>query len=814
MVLAFAKSAVPIKYDGSVPESGSAISSFTFTLKFDLSESIADAGAGDYGIGYTAAQTQATLYKVNGEEKIELGTSLTERYTGTSENFQINNDKVEFSFDSTIPIIEGQLYQVEITNIFGLYKSGKNVPVTGTKLSFSGDPLILTYYGGASTSDNLSIIDVSLNNSEPQQSIKDFTIKFNEPISIINENGAYIEENGNVISNAKILVNENDESSIVATFPIPIILYSGHTYNLGITSSAISLRSNESVLSPEYKWSVVGSQKVEVPILSSLPACESTGIFNNLEIKFDIPEGYTLATIGNKAYKCSGLLYKKDVSEDNFILSYFGSISTDGRSQIFDISGNAWEPSTKYIFVKPKDDITVWKEGQTCPEFGNEEYIISWTTPSAEELGLSPISKNNFGTAKVGQHDKAESPEFIEGGTYSSIDMLEIEKLSYVYNSASYQTHVRDNAKAQIYDITDGSRILVKDITIADQRRESRYDYYSVAQLWVQTAFYQGHEYEIVIPKDAFMVATQQLKNFVGSDEISFKVKGSTPTSVELLSKSIEDDSEISELTSMLWIFDGNFTLKDGATALYKRNYPGNPITTSEYALSSMQSSGQTYVLATFISPYTGKPQNYSSEMECSVVLPEGTIFYAGDATVCNKEVVTNFKGTKKMSTEPEFVNTTVTLADNETNEAHSFIVKSVKGYPAEIQMLPGENWNVADVAHEGKSLSAVNGVYTSEPLTGDSKIVATLAFNKDMQFDQTTGVYSVTDTNIKVYTENNQIVVSGLTQPTNIAVYSVGGILVKQMTTDAKYDMVRISAEPNEIYVVVINGQAAKVRL
>lgn len=809
--------AAPVVYKGCVPDTGSEISSWKISLKFDISSSLSDAGEGEFGLGYTAATGQmASLYKIENEEKVLLGTSMTSKYVGNSEDFIVNNDVISFEFDNTIPIIENQRYQVEITNTFGLFKKGKAVWVTGTNVKFLDNPIIINYTGSKASDDTLSLVECSIDGNPELSQIDSFFIKFDKPISILNNSGISLTENNLAIVDANISVSANDNTEVLVSFPVSTSLYRGHNYQILLKEASVGMLSNPNISNSKLIWNIKGNDVINVSISSYSPSDESMTLANEVLINYNIPDGYTLTPPQGIAYKCSGYLYKNSFSENNLIKSYFGKISSNGKGQTFDISDISLEPSTKYVFLIPKDNITVWKDNISYSEYCNdEEFIISWMTPSIEDLGLSPIT---VGQIKVGRHDSSSSPEFVDGGTYANINTIEIKKEDYSYNGETIKTTLNwDNLKTFVYDVTEGSRVLVKEMEIGASQRENNYEYYGVFVIAPMMDFIQGHTYEIVIPKGVLRLSDyKMLYNYVTNDEIVFTVKGATPAEFTIETCSVENNAEMSSLPSaIVWTLNGTYNLKSNnifASTRYSASEYGGSI--GQCPITLYNEGWKSYVSVQLADVRTGELMKLGKDFYFTITIPSGSIVYPSDETLNNPEIQLTIKGIEAPVESPELVNTTVTLADNETNEAHSFIVETVKGYPAKIQMLPGENWNIADVAHEGKSLSAVNGVYTSEPLTGDSKIVATLAYNKDMQFDQTTGVYSVTDTNIKVYTENSQIVVSGLTQPTNIAVYSIGGILVKQMTTDAKYDMVRISAEPNEVYVVVINGQAAKVKL
>lgn len=180
-------SAAPVKYIGCTPESGSEITNFEFTLDFDIADAIADLGAGEWGLGYSASVSEnsyASLYRGTQESGTEIATALTETFDGKSEGFTVNGSKINISFPLITAPEAGQLYTVVIRNSFAIYQSGKVVPKSQTYLKFDTDPLVLTFKGGAPRSDELVLQSVSLANGSIVDTLSEIEFTFNEDIAV------------------------------------------------------------------------------------------------------------------------------------------------------------------------------------------------------------------------------------------------------------------------------------------------------------------------------------------------------------------------------------------------------------------------------------------------------------------------------------------------------------------------------------------------------------------------------------------------------------------------------------------------------
>ena len=154
-----------------------------------------------------------------------------------------------------------------------------------------------------------------------------------------------------------------------------------------------------------------------------------------------------------------------------------------------------------------------------------------------------------------------------------------------------------------------------------------------------------------------------------------------------------------------------------------------------------------------------------------------------------------------------------------EINGIHTTYHKAIKGEPYTFTLNHDSNWVVESVTHNSAPLSAIDGKYSTEPLTlANNDIKANLKFAVEALVDGTTGVAELPDSNIAVTTDSDKhIVISGLVGNENLAIYSMNGLLVKDFAADGK-NIYHVSVDSG-IYIVRVidaygNRKAAKVQV
>lgn len=824
----FLSFANPVKYVGCTPSDGSSITSWDFTLTFDITDALAAAKESnpndEVGIGVMAlgSSQYTTLYKGSKEDNIVLGKALTKVVNGKSENFVVNGNTVNISFDITEPIVNGQKYTIEIKNDFYLYIKGSTSRISSTKLDFKSNPLILTFYGGDLSGSKLFVENCSVDNSNNIETLSEITFNLNSTFNIVDGAKVLIKEGENEIgSTSQLSVATDNDKQLRVSFANPVVLYTGRIYTIQLPSGSLTLKSNTNVSNTAFETNVSGASSIPYAVVDYSPKENQTLIPEKASITFDVPEGKTLLPPGDifphEGYNdCK--LYPEG-NENDAVKLYAKKASTTRNSFTWDLSDIAFIPSTKYYIKKEQGSTSLFDtSGNHCPEYRNEGITFSWTTPSVEELNLPVITKACYGSAKLGKHDDSSVPEFKDGGSYGYIKNIEIAKVkdTYEYNGQKYTPGMVENASCKLYDVTSGERVFIKDLVYTGEIRETTYEYYSVLQLWVNSIFYAGHTYEIVIAENNLTLGNSfpsNLKNYLRSEEIVYKVVGSAPSTVELVSKNISDNEEVDALYMAVWIFNGDFDLKEGSTVAYTAELKNSIPVTYQFPLNVEHLSGRTYVSSNFMSNYYGTPQTFTEPTKCKLTLPEGILYYAAEESITNTEIVTSFNGIVK-SASVESVDVAL-----EINGIHTTYHKAVKGEPYTFTLNHDSNWTVESVSHNGNPLSAIDGKYSTKPLTlANNDIKANLKFAVEALVDGTTGVAELPDSNIAVTTDSDKhIVISGLVGNENLAIYSMNGLLVKDFAADGK-NIYHVSVDSG-IYIVLVvdaegNRKAAKVQV
>lgn len=140
--------AAPVKFAGCVPADGSEISSFNFTLNFDISDAIAGLQDGTWGLGWNSSQS-TILYEGTPTGGKEIGKALTNSVSGNSELCIPNATSVTISFPHYHPE-PGKTYTLVVSNSFGLREigvSGINKWLNDSKLNLSDNPIVITFTG-------------------------------------------------------------------------------------------------------------------------------------------------------------------------------------------------------------------------------------------------------------------------------------------------------------------------------------------------------------------------------------------------------------------------------------------------------------------------------------------------------------------------------------------------------------------------------------------------------------------------------------------------------------------------------------------
>ncbi|MDE6009012.1 MAG: hypothetical protein K2G90_07365, partial [Muribaculaceae bacterium] len=822
-----------VEYKRCIPTAGSNISSFEFELEFDIENALVTAEAAkpgnQFGLGYRGGTmggiTYAVeLYKGDTETGELIGTTNNKNFTGKVDGFKINGNKVNISFDSSIPVLSNQVYSLKISNTFWLYPSGSAAMITATKQDFGENPLILTFIGASSEKVQLSVESSDVQLASDFINSVEFTL--NSPFNINTGAEVVIKEGDNIVaSTSNLKISSTDNKVLVAEFSdVPLLL--GHSYTIELPVNSLTHMDDATVGNFVYKVDVNGSYTYKLALTSTKVDVDSNGLPKTVTFVYDLPEGTTLNGISMNGSR-NGFL-SVDGSEELIDLSNKYTFVENGKGIKWELSSVQFEPATKYNFTKAGNTVVVFDAKNAnistglLKEYSGEDASISFTTPSVDELGCTPIT---VGNVKLGAFDKESTPDFVNGDTYANIATLEIKREDYTYNGTQYKYNLNlsGDHNAYIYDVTNGSRTLVKDIEMSIEGRGGDNDGgiilrdYSVFVIRPQMDFLQDHIYEIVIPKGALRLnQSPQLFNYVMNEEIVYTVKGATPTVFTVDGCSVENNTEMSSLPpAIVWTINGAYNLKNSDVTANGKSTGTSPSggyygATYKLPITIQKNGYKSHVAVHLIEPETGESRAIHEGEIVTITLPAGSIVYPGEESLVNPELTVTVKGIAAVAPKPETVNVNLTI-----NDLHSASHKAVKGETYSFAVQPNDNnWEVETVKHGDKALiQDENGMYVTEPLNADAEIKANLKYAGTWaKEDSTTDVWTIEANNIRIYCDNNMIVVDGVTPENTINVYNVAGMFINSTRVSDGNDRVYISVPLNQTYIVSVDGVAAKI--
>lgn len=807
-----------LKLQGIFPSENSAITDFDFTITFDISEVIQTYGDDQYGIGWVgfhndklpAKEKSISLYEGNDETGILLGRTCTSNFTGKTDGFTPGNS-IRISFPGLIPT-EGKVYTLVITNEFKVYTKDKGATsLANTTLSYFDSPYKCSFIGGKASNENLTLVGSSIQSGSDVERLSELTYTFNIPVNIASDTPLQIKEGDNIVAESENAFLSEDMLSVTYKFN-DINLYLSHLYSISLPQGLIVSVDNPNLTNEAFDITFNGSSIIRCNLKYSSPTDGSCYIFDKIECVFDMPSNYIMyhdqsTIVNHKLY-----IYEDIIDEEHLQCALNGTVnsSQDGFTWSNTLS---LKPGRTYICYIPEGQIRAYSTitNNYAKDCANAQVLIRVTTPSIEESGYPPIV---LGDPVIGKHDAGGSV-LKNGDAIGSIDLLEIAPVDIFYTGKDGESKFRlseDTFKhtGYLYDITSGTPELIKEVSLNVVQRETSFYYYTVISAPLSSVFFEGHRYRFVIPRDEFTILYPPLYNYVRTPEYSIEFEGSTPTEARLVSSTLQDGEELSELGNVVWTFKGQFELNPEAEALLKYNNIINRwLLTSKY-----DGSGNTRVVAHIYLDLSGKPLPLQKGVDYTLTLPEGALYYLTDASIVNKEVSVTFKGVeaKPEVQEPELVNAEVSI-----NGFHTATLDAVKGRKLNVSLIPDGNWTVTALTRDGNDvlpfMQENDGVYTTPALTADTKIAATIEYDGVIINDIASEVVEIPETSVKVYSDGEHIVVDGINAGDVVAVYSTNGMLIAEQTMNASDRAMQITIANGQIYIVRVNDKAVKIQ-
>lgn len=832
--------ATPVKYVGCLPENGSSISSFEFTLNFDIADALSSVEAGNWGIGYMGSLSNGryvSLYEGTQDNGTEIATALTSNFSGKSEGFVVNGSSIDIQFPATLRPEVGKTYTLVIRNSFGLFQSGKSIPNSSTYLKYEASPLVLTFIGGAASSAELILQNVSISEDSQLDTLSEINFTFNESISVVDNAKVSIMEGTEIVyESASVYVSSDNSKMLSVKFPDGVELLNGHDYKLVLSAGTVSLVSDPAVVNKEFTLNIkgIGYKYYTAAIIS--PKDGDKGIFDSVSIVYSLPAGAVLTHEGIVS-DLSMQLYKGEISSDNLVTSLYGTAIEYNTGLKWDLSDLSLEPSTDYILVREAGKGKLFKDGTTLREYSNEETKIRFSTPSVEESGYAPM--------ELGKPTLRGGGTVVnDGDSYGYIDRLEITapNLRYEYdgNRVGFFGDDESRCKGYLYDFTGETPQLVKEFVIDTQTRETTTSYYNILCMFINSILYEGHEYRIEMPEGAFTIsAPKKLWNYVRTPAFALTVKGATPTEIKLQGTSIPEGAECSSLNDVIFKFNGDLTLNKDALGLFNGYDAQGKLNSTEYVpLTSYVSDNVTYVSAHLAYQSSGNPRTLRKGFSYTLTIPEGCVYVASMPEIANPETTLTVKGVEAppVYTEPEYVSFSVSYmsptgyispeSEYESSDytvAYSVANDVVKGNKITLKF-DLSAWKLEHlIRYNGDSATgtevkdyAYTGTYTSTPLNDDARFEVVLSYDGDVVFSNTTSVAELENLDVRVFNEKENIMVEGLQGGERVTVYTTTGIVIGTHDAATGYDVMQISAPTGQTYIVRIQRgdkvQAAKI--
>ncbi len=817
--------AFPIEFQKSIPESGSTINSFDFTLEFDITEALVlaeqDKPGVDVGLGYNgSSKLCASLYKGDVETGTLLGQTMTANFYGKDPEFVVNGNKVNMRFDSSIPIVTNQKYTIQITNSFYLFVSGKVSKVASTQSAYAESPIILTFIGGSSETTQLDV--------ESDNLVKDMTLSnlgaveftLNSPFTINSGAEAWLTEGDNVVAKTSDLkISPDNNKVLIADFGGQALNY-GHTYSVVLPANALAHIDDPSVGNFEYKTnSISGSQTYGVALASTKVDVDTYGIPTAVTFLYDLTAGATVvSSYWNLGYKDGFLSVEGSEEATNFEANC--TFVENGKGLKWDLSKVRFLPATTYTFTKAGETVVICdSKGKRLQEYTAEDARITFTTPSVEEAGFAPMIFDDPLIYTSSSTKLDYSPEMTIPNLYRFRVKLTSDGYYYVGKQKYVLYPMGNPAVCYLYEIGENEDKLLNSYSLSTYTSDGYGTYlYGYSEMLVP--LYEGKKYRIVIPDGAFTAyleirnlgQTQDLTKaeYIRNKEISFTLNGSAPCESKLLSCSVEDGSTVSSLYNVLWTFEGDYRLSDDITTVKDDEKSASGIKTQPnyYPVTVTKSYSKTVVMVDFVSKTTGKPLHVTNGSVHTFTVPKGLIVNNINDEIVNDEITLSVVGGEEVI-KAEMVNVNLTI-----NELHSVAHKAAKGEKYSFTVAHNDNWKVSSVKQGTKTLTARNGVYETQPLNEDADIYATLDYAGPMAIDLSTGVWQVPESVIRIFKDGDRIVVDGVSADSTIDIYSIAGVHVAEAQAGAGQDRVAITVAPDHLYVVIVNGYAAKIQM
>ncbi len=782
-----------LKFVGTTPANGESVSSLnSIELEFDLSDVIATYGEGDWGVcpngfymaAFPTMEKTTTLYE--GDETGNVIERLSTAFRPNHESFKTGN-KFILHFNS-FEIKPGQEYTVVIKHEFYAGKQGNSAWEQGTKLSLQNDPIVLKFHGASETAKVLTCESNSLSQNAKYEVLNnEIKLTFNYDVEVLTGASAFVtEEDVSIATSSKISLDPADSKSVLISFS-ETPLYNGHKYSLNVPAGVIGVAGETDVTNSEISIPLEGACFRSFGIGRVYPANNSTAIIDNINVPFKFPtiEGseWSYGFVNVQGAKYPMRLYKATEEDGELIATINGE--PNNSSLDFALTCDL-EPGTQYTCVIDEGTVKAYAIGDPrqsyLKDYISEKVVLTYTTPALDQLGSMTI-----GCKDINDNDAVEH-----------LGAVAFTCSGYEYNGTTYGiAYVERGA-----DVLPGS---VYEVTAEGEKEICRFRFSKLALddlvAQINTDLYEGKTYRVVIPAKTFKVNNSNfLGRYVFNEELSVTLTGkkSTESAGEFTSGMVEGQN-LSHVGVVSFYTAADVKATDNARLELRKGEE----TVASAPVRVVKEEGYTHIYADF-SGEGHKPFATEKGVNYAAVLPQGTVAEVANENLLNKESSVPFTGMA-----PEAVCHNVTLSlDNAAAQTSAV----EEGKTVSFQLTPVDDlWKVESV--ENATLDEASGLYVTAPVTADTEVRASFALVNPVEFDFTTEVDEIEgELAYAIYSDGNNLVVSGVTGGDRIRVYTTGGTLMADKTVPEGMDTASISLD-HGVYIVAVNEHAYKAR-
>ncbi|MDE6410100.1 MAG: hypothetical protein K2K81_07660 [Muribaculaceae bacterium] len=734
----------------------------------------------------------AVLFKGNTTDG-EILANLNETLGGKDDGFFAGCDYIQLKFPG-IEVIPGQLYSIYIS--YDVYViDDQNKRLEGLEdLVLKSDPIILTFYGGASIDKKLSLIQCSLDENNNIENLSTVDFEFNHEI-MVNEN--FIAE---IYEGESLLGSSSDHelqgTKLTVTFP-DLPTYTSHKYTIRIPEGVLKMKDDESVKNSKFEIPFTGSSYHEFSYKRITPRASEPSLIEEILISYNFPEGcgfVNMEDAGITGYPMK--VYKgEEPSEENYLITVNGE-TTDGGALLFKPKYD-FDAESKYTFVIEEGVVKPWiiggTRGKTLPDYKCKPVTVTYTTPAIADIPKVVITPQGSELPGFGSLEEEIRIPF-EPYSFAETDyrVTSSDKIFYEDGSRGYHP---------LYEIGTEEDSLIGYYFFYARTTSENGCYLELSTIDEENLpiLMEGKEYEFRFPAGAYVAEQSLLKKYSGSEAFVYRFKGTTSPINDFGLTANVDERLHSHADVFSFVTESEVKAAENAKMILK---DGEENVAEAPVYVSREANGHR-VYADFGGKKLESGKSYD------VVLPEGSVF-ATNGIVNNPEIKSAITAMPEAPEVPEFISVALNI-----DEYASATYRMVKGQESVLGLKAGNDWKLDKLTLNGEDVTAEvaeNGLYTLPALNEDAKLDATYAYAHAIDYDYETGVGNIEDIPYSLSKDGSHVIISGLNGGEQIAIYTIGGMKIADLpTVPAEMHEASIALPEGQVYIVMINTTTFK---